>query len=82
MKKTMCKFQSDRLKIYFKQLMKCLVKGAFFVISLGVVLFSTAIGYLMAQKFKNAPRYYDYMQQCVDGGGEYLSCHQGKGYQK
>ena len=57
-------------------------KGAFFVISLGVVLFSTAIGYLMAQKFKNTPLYYDYMQQCVEDGGEYLSCHQGKGHQK
>ncbi len=79
MKKMKRMLQFKGVKIQFYQLARCVLKCVFFALSIGVVFTSTLVGYLMAQEFKNTPLYYDYMQKCVEEGGEYLSCHQGKG---
>ena len=68
----------QQAKTFFQHIIKWLLKSCLLIMGVAVMCFSTVIGYLMAQEFKNRPLYYTYMQKCVDNGGNYWLCHYGK----
>ena len=49
----------QQVKTFFQHIIKWLLKSCLLIMGVAVMCFSTAIGYLMAQEFKNHPHYYN-----------------------